>query len=351
VSDPPNSGEPHGMELLDASLARSVRSANPVGAGTVAVPAAVRQALIEDGGDPAWLDAVPALAARAVERWGLVLGAPFETGMAAWTAEATTAEGDEVVLKLSYPHLEARDEAAGLEAWHGAGTVEVIDADPADWALLLTRLRPGSTLRDEGLPPDEHLAVGAVLLSRMAAVPVPAGEPFRDLVDVADRLATIAAERIERLLPTAPIPVDAGLCRQAVDLLRTLPRSASRRGLAHGDLNPGNILRADTGADGWLAIDPKPVHGDLAWDPWPLVTQVDDWTEHVAEPAVLADRIRLVAELTGLDAGQIGAWCVARGVESGLWSADLGRWTGFRGADTDLAWADAWATATERLGG
>ena len=346
MSDRPGADELHGMDLLDAS---SIRSLHPLGAEAVAVPAAVREALIEDGGDPAWLDAVPALAARAAERWDLVLGAPFETGMAGWTAEATTAAGHDVVLKLSYPHLEARDEAAGLTAWHGLGAVEVLAADAEDWALLLARLRPGTTLRDEGLPPEEHVAVGAAVLARMHAVAVPAGEPFRSLVEVADRLADIAVERIERLLPTAPIPVDAGLCRQAVDLLRTLPRSATRRGLAHGDLNPGNILRADTAADGWLAIDPKPVHGDLAWDPWPLVTQVEDWTEHVAEPAVLADRIRLVAELTGLDAGRIGAWCVARGVESGLWSADLGRWTGFRGADTDLAWAGAWAKATDLL--
>ena len=194
----------------------------------------------------------------------------------------------------------------------------------------------------------------------MGSVPVPAGDPFQDLVEVAGRLATIAAERIERVLPTAPIPVDAGLCRHAVNLLRTLPDEATRRGLCHGDLNPGNILRTDDHAApadhgdpsaGWLAIDPKPVHGDLAWDPWPLLTQVGDWTSAVPDPSVLADRIRLVADLSGLDAARIGAWCVAHGVESGLWSADLGRWTGSRGADTDLAWAGAWAKATDLLRG
>jgi len=333
------------MDLLDASFVPVV------GAGPVSVPTAVRQALIDDGGDPAWLAAVPALAARAAERWDLVLDAPFDTGMAGWTAAATTGAGVEVVLKLSYPHLEARDEAAGLVAWHGSGAVEVLAADAEDWALLLARLRPGSTLRDEARPPDEHLAVGAVLLARMAAVPVPAGEPFQDLVQVADRLAVIAAERIERLLPAAPIPVDVGLCREGVDLLRTLPGEATVRGLAHGDFNPGNILRHDAAADGWLAIDPKPVHGDLAWDPWPLLTQVGDWADVVPDPAELADRIRLVADGTGLDAARIGAWCVARGVECVLWTADRGRWTGFRGADGDLARTGAWAEATRLLGG
>ena len=273
--------------------------------------------------------------------------------MAGWTAPATTTTPrTEVVLKLSYPHIEARDEAAALEAWHGAGAVEVLDADADDWALLLRRLRPGTTLRDERLPPAAHLAVGAELLRRMAAVPVPAGAPFPNLVEVADRLAAIAAERVERLLPAAPIRVDAGLCRHAVDLLRTLPGDAANRGLAHGDLNPGNILRHDdaaAGEAGWLAIDPKPVHGDLAWDPRPQLTQVGDWTVTVPAATELADRTRLVADVTGLDPARIASWCVARGVESGLFAADRGWWTGFRGVDGDLARAGAWASASNLL--
>ena len=322
----------------------------------VSVPAGLRRAVIGDDGGQEWLDSIPARVARAVDRWDLTLGDPFETGMVAWTAPATTAAGADVVVKISYPHREARAEAAALAAWHGAGTVELLGADPDDWALLLRRVRPGSTLGDERLPTREHLAVGADLLRRIAGVPVPAGEPFEDLVGVADRLAVVAAERTDRLLAVAPIPVDAGLCRHAVDLLGTLPRGAVRRGLAHGDLNPGNILRDDAcagedGAPGWLAIDPKPVHGDLAWDPWPLLTQVEDWTATVPGATELADRSRLVADMAGLDAARIAAWCVARGVESGLWAAARGWWTGFRGADGDLARAGAWAGAENLLGG
>ena len=113
---------------------------------SVTVPAGLRHAVVDDDGGQEWLDSIPARAARAVERWDLVLGEPFETGMAGWTAPATTAAGADVVLKLSYPHSEARDEAAALAAWHGAGAVEMVGADADDWALLLHRLRPGSTL-------------------------------------------------------------------------------------------------------------------------------------------------------------------------------------------------------------
>lgn len=321
------------------------------------VPTGLRHAVVDDDGGPEWLESIPARAGRAVDRWGLVLGDPFEAGMAAWAAPATTAAGEDVVLKLSYPHAEARDEPVALAAWRGAGAVELLGADADDWALLLRRLRPGTTLTEARLPVVDHLTVGAELLRRLATVEVAAGEPFRALVDVAGELATLAAERIERLPPVAPIPIDAGLCRHAVDLLDNLPADATHRGLAHGDLNPGNVLRHDETApgkpderSGWFAIDPKPVHGDLAWDPWPLLTQVGDWTTTVPHPADLADRTRLVADVTGLDPSRIAAWCVARSVESGLWAADRGWWTGFRGADGDLARAGAWSGASTLLG-
>ena len=321
---------------------------------SVTVPNGLRHAVSDDEGGPAWLESIPARVSRAVERWGLVLGPPFEGGTAAWTAPGTTGAGEDVVLKLSYPHPEAREEAAALAAWRGAGAAELLAVDADDWALLLRRLRPGSSLVEAPLRPSDKLTIGAALMRRLASAEVPAGEPFDDLVDVAGGLAAIAAERMDRLLPTAPVPVDAGLCHHAIDLLGALPGTATSRGLAHGDLNPGNILRHDDdaggSATGWLVIDPKPVHGDLAWDPWPLLEQVGDRSSTRPAATVLADRTRLVADLTGLDAGRIAAWCVARGVESGLWAADRGWWTGFRGADGHLAWAGAWVRVAELLG-
>ena len=322
----------------------------------VVVPAVLHHAVIDEDTGPAWLTSLDRLVARAVQRWDLVVGEPFGTGMAAWTAPARTATGIEAVLKLSFPHIEARDEAAALAAWNGVGAVELLGADSEDQALLLRRLQPGSSLSDAALPIDEHLAIGAGILRRLASVRVTPGGPFQDLVEVAGNLAAVTDERIDRMLAQAPYPVDAGLCRHAVDLLRTLPTNAERCGLAHGDLNPGNILRqahsSSTTADAlseWLAIDPKPVHGDLAWDPWPLLTQVGDWLTVVPSASNLADRTRLVAEATGLDAARIASWCTARSVASGLWAGDRGWWTGFRGADGDLNRAEAWARAADLL--
>ena len=48
---------------------------------------------------------------------------------AAWVAPGTRADGSHVVLKVALPHMEGRDEIAGLRFWNGDPTVRLIDAD------------------------------------------------------------------------------------------------------------------------------------------------------------------------------------------------------------------------------
>ncbi|GLY29343.1 aminoglycoside phosphotransferase family protein [Kineosporia sp. NBRC 101731] len=316
------------------------------------VPERLRHSVAGGPGGDEWLEALPTLVQRNARRWQLTLERPFDDGMAAWTAPAVGPTGAPVVLKISYPHSEARYEADALRVWAGNGAVRILDAHEDDWALLLTGCRPGTALRDADLDEAAHIRIGAELIERMASVTVAPDAPFPRLVQVAAELADIAGERMDRLAGSAPIPWDRGLLLHAVTLLRTLPVGAPREGLAHGDLNPGNILRHDTdGTATWVAIDPKAVVGDLAWDPWPLITQVGHWTEAVPPAGVLAERTRLLSDLTGLDGARVAAWATARGVESALWAADRGWWTGFRGADGELERARAWASATTILGG
>jgi hypothetical protein len=86
-----------------------------------------------------------------------------------------------------------------------------------------------------------------------------------------------------------------------VQFLRALPLGAPRAGLAHGDLNPGNNPARRLQHDGPDGHDPKALVGDLAWDPWPLITQLGDWTTTTMPVSTLVERTRLVADLMGLD--------------------------------------------------
>ena len=92
----------------------------------------------------------------------------------------------------------------------------------------------------------------------------------------------------------------------------------------------------------WVAIDPKPMRGDPAYDLWPLLEQIDP-PFRAAHPArVLRERIALLADHTGLDAPRIAGWALARSVESALWRWDeLGD---LAGAQRELDRSAGWAT-------
>src|SRR6478736_6942492 len=107
----------------------------------VPLPAALRDGAARTPEGAAWVARLPVLVARAVDRWSLVPGEPFASGSASWCAPARDADGRDRVLKIAFPHDEARHEAAVLRAWAGRGAVALLDADAGDWALLLDRVR------------------------------------------------------------------------------------------------------------------------------------------------------------------------------------------------------------------
>ena len=292
----------------------------------VEVPAILRDGVGRTPGGAEWIDRLPSVVARAVARWGLRLAPPFTDGAASWCAPATRADGRSVVLKLSFPHDEARHEAAALRAWHGHGVPQLLGAYEDDWALLLERVEPGTPLSRATGSARERLTAAAdvarSLWSVGGQVEVPA------MADVCAGWADLLEDRGSR----HGVGVAA-----AAELLRTLPGSADV--LVHGDLNPGNILAA--GEHRWLAIDPKPMRGDPAYDLWPLFEQVDDPFEHPDPAVVLRDRVTLLAGLLDLDPDRVAAWAFARCTESALWVWDqLGDEPGARAI---LGQAEVWA--------
>lgn len=116
--------------------------------------------------------------------------------------------------------------------------------------------------------------------------------------------------------------VDLGVLDLGIELLRSLPGSAGRHVLVHGDFNPGNLLAAQRSP--FLAIDPKPLVGDPAYDPWQLVAQLG-WPLRREDAATLVwERIRRLSDLLDLVPERVAAWGVARDVEGGLWTASAG---------------------------
>jgi streptomycin 6-kinase len=280
-----------------------------------------------------WLAALPRLVAEVARQFELTLSPPLHGGSCSWVAPAELPDGTPVVVKIGWPHPEMYGEPAALRLWNGHGAVRLLGHDPRRHALILQRCVPGGELGDAPLPDRERLRLACAVLRRLWEARVPDGGPdaLDDLGAVTAGWADLLEERMSRLRPG----YDPGLVELGARLLRELPASAGRRVVLHGDFNPGNVLSA---GGGWLAIDPKPMTGDPAYDPWPLLEQIGDPFRLPA--AALRDRVTLVAGELGCDADRIVLWSVARRVEAALWAADHGDVPGGAG---DMAQARVWA--------
>ncbi|GMA85534.1 hypothetical protein GCM10025868_07840 [Angustibacter aerolatus] len=141
---------------------------------TVRVPRALRSALTGQPDARDWLAALPDLVAVACERWDLAID--LAPRAPAWHGNASLVvpvrrEGEALVLKVGWPHLEARDEAVALRRWAGEGAVRLLGGD-GGWTLLLERL--DSTHDLQTLPVPAAIEVVGSLLRRLH-VPAPPG--------------------------------------------------------------------------------------------------------------------------------------------------------------------------------
>jgi streptomycin 6-kinase len=192
--------------------------------------------------------------------WQLILGAGLAGGYRSHIWECTTARGVGAVLKLTVTVEEAELEARALQRWLGTGaTVELLDVDLENGALLLERLRPATPLPGGDEPGALEVVVD--LLARLHSVGPQTG--FPTLGELYPHLARHSVEdnRYEREARAEPARA-AG----ALDLLDVAARAArdlwatsTAAILLHGDFLDKNVLR---NADRYVAVDPIPRLGD-----------------------------------------------------------------------------------------
>jgi streptomycin 6-kinase len=260
-------------------------------------------------GREAWLERLPVEIERVAARWSLTLGEPFEPGgVAAWVAPARSPAHGDVVLKVGGRHMESENEADGLRAWDGNGTVRVLADDLRDdtMALLLERCVPGTTLAER--PEDEQDVIISGLLRRLWQQPTD-GSRFRPLSTMCDYWA----DQFEQKLASGRAEVDPDLARAGARDFRTLPRTAAQHVLIPTDLHAENVLAS--AREEWLVIDPKPFVGDPTYDPLQHLLNCEERLR--ADPRGLAGRM---ADLLGLDHERLLRWLFARCVvESPTW--------------------------------
>lgn len=250
-----------------------------------------------------WLHRLPRLLDELIREWDLTVEGPVRSGACAVVIPVRP-PGGRAVLKVGWPHLEARTEHLALRAWAGRGSVRLLRADPSRFALLLERLDPDTDLH--GMPAEQACAVIGDLL-RVLRVPAPPQAP---------RL-TAYADRVVEKLARAPAFLPRRFADQARQLGRDLGASDADPALLHTDLHFANVLAGRRSP--WLAIDPKPMAGDPAFEVAPaLVNRTAELAGVGSVRDALIRRLEVICDYGGIDPDRARAWTIVREVDNAI---------------------------------
>ena len=283
-----------------------------------------------------WLDGLPALVEDLAARWSLTVGPPFAPLSYNYAAPAEGPGGARLVLKLGVPTRETLTEMEALLAFGGRGAARLVDSDAARGALLLERLEPGTQLAalceaDDGAATSE---AAAVMRKLHRAVP---HQP-RFFPTVADWGRGFARCRAHFGGGTGPFP--RRLFEEAESLYAELLSTSAAPVLLHGDLHHGNILAA--AREPWLAIDPKGVVGEPAYEVGALLRNPLPQLLRFQQPVrVTGRRVARLSEELGLERARVRGWGLAQAVLSCWWAIEDGGEPG----ESGLAVAEVLAAA------
>jgi streptomycin 6-kinase len=248
-------------------------------------------------------------------RWGVTLeGAVREsqTGRVCFGRRGDAA----VVLKVPNPDEDEANSLTALLHFGGHGAVRVLEHESG--AMLLERAIPGSPLTDLVTCGRDDDATG-ILCAIVADLHRPTLSP-----DVARRFPTVEdwGNELDSYRGRAGlIPPD--LIERAIAMFAKLTGSQGERRLLHGDLHHHNIFY--DGRRGWVAIDPKGVVGEGAYEIGAALRNPTDDPARFAVPSIIERRIGIVCGRLGYDPDRVLGWAFAQGVLSAIWRLADGR--------------------------
>jgi streptomycin 6-kinase len=236
-----------------------------------------------------------------IERWNLTLdGDPFRSN---WGVLAPVRHlGSPAMLKVA---LDPDEEKGGhlLAWWNGDGAAQVYEVDGA--ALLMERLTGERSLNDmsRGGEDDEATVILCEVAARLHAPRSIEPPPLVSLETWFKALWPEAAKH-------------GGAMAHAAVVARKLLATEQDRVVLHGDLHHGNIL--DAGERGWLAIDPKFLYGERAFDFVNILRNPDEAVS--LTPGRFARQVDLISDVAGLDRTRFLEWIVAFTGLSAAWT-------------------------------
>jgi streptomycin 6-kinase len=256
----------------------------------------------------AWVNALPKLVARVAERWSLAVEPHYENLSYNYVAPVRTRDGDAAVLKLCMPDHDFLCEAEALRLFDGHACARPLEVDREAGAILLERMEPGAELHTLHDDVAETSAVAAVM--RQLQRPYSGLFPFPVATEwINDALDPNAIPALKQAHPW----IDKALAR-----IVEIASEPYDEVLLHGDLHHGNVLSSSRAP--WLAIDPKGVIGDPAWELAPFLFNRLERSPAVDWPRIIRRRADQIAEELSLDRERVYAWSAVRAIQSAFWS-------------------------------
>lgn len=249
-----------------------------------------------------------------IERWSLVPdGPPFESQGRSHLLPVSS-DGAPAMLKVATGEEALR--GADILAWYGGeGAARVLARDGP--VLLMERLSGGRDLAEMACSGGDSEAT-RIICSVVARLHAPRNAPAPALTPLSTWLEPLesAAPRFGGVL---------GMAAAAAATLLAEPRESIP---LHGDIHHRNVL--DGGGRGWLAIDPHGLLGERGFDYANVFNNPDVDSAHdpalqvATAPGTLERRLRIVAELSGIEPRRLLLWILAYTGLSASWTLGEG---------------------------
>lgn len=262
----------------------------------------------------AWLDRLPAILDACARKWDLTLDPPYPQLSYNYAAPGVRADGVPVVVKACPPSGEYAEQSVALAIYGGCGAVRLLASDDEREVMLLERLAPGTLLLS--VEDDEEATSITAGVMRQIWRPAPPEHPFPTVTDWGRGFA-----RLRGRYGGGSGPFPPALLEEAERLFAELDASAAPPVVLHGDLHHYNILAA--GSRGWLAIDPKGVVGEPAYEIGAyLRNRLPEPLPNADAARITARRIDQFAAELEIDRARVRDWALAQAVLSAWWSLE-----------------------------
>ncbi len=263
-----------------------------------------------------WLHRLPEIVTGCERRWSVRIDPPFEGLSYNYASPGTLSNGTPVVLKVCFPSTEVLTEIEALRVYDGNGAVKLIESDIDRGVMLLQRAVPGDMLIEVESEAESNRIAATVMKDLWK--PVPAQHPFPSIDDWRRGF-----QRLREHFGGTTGPFPQPITEKAEELFAQLCASSAQPVVLHGDLHHFNILRQGEGR--WLAIDPKGVVGEPAYEIGALMrNRLPDLSDIAGSARFLSRRITSIARQVGLDAERLRLWSLAQAILSAWWNIEDG---------------------------